>query len=293
MDQKQLFELKVKNLDHTILTFHANNHYRRKYIRSFLTDELILYLYQNENMSANAISVYFRDCGLKIGGAEYIINRLKEAGIQPRNIPITANMPSVRCKHKNTLKQKYGVDNISQIEEVKRKKKQRCLDTYGVDNNFKSEEVKTKIKEFWQREYGADHVSEVMNRKCYSLSKPHKAVMAILDDFSIIYEFETNEYFRAYNNILQKRFCPRVDIYIPHLKLVIEVFGSYWHANPKLYKDDDVFYTFLGKMTANQIWLKDEIKLEHIKSLGYNIEVIWDDEIVPDKIQKILAKYEN
>jgi G:T-mismatch repair DNA endonuclease (very short patch repair protein) len=293
MNQKQLFEAAVKNLDYEILNLHVNNHKRRKYVRSLLTDELILFLYGDEQMSANAIAAYFQNHGIKISGADYIISRLKVLNVQTRDISTSANMQSVRCKQKNTLKQKYGVENISQIEDVKQKKKQQCINKYGVDNNFKSAEIKNKIKEYWQREYGANHVSEVINRKCYSLTKPHRAVIDILNALNVSHEFETNKYFRAYNNILQKRFCPRVDLYIPHLKLVIEVFGSYWHANPKSYKENDLFYTFYGKMTAQQIWLKDKIKLDHIKSLSYNIEVVWDDEITTERIQEILNKYEN
>lgn len=291
MNLKQLFE--SNTLDYETLNLHSNNHSRRKYVRSIVTDELIKFLYINEQMSANAIAAYLKAYGIKISGADYIIARLRDLKIDTRNISTTANMQAVRLKQKNTLKQKYGVDNISQIEQVKQKKKTQCLEKYGVDNNFKSAEIKEKIKEFWQREYGANHVSEVIDRKCYSLTKPHKAVIEILNNLNVKHEFEENKYFRAFNNVLQKRFCPRVDLYIPHLKLVIEVFGSYWHANPKKYKPNDLFYTFQGKMTAQQIWLKDQIKLEHIQSLGYNIEVVWDDEINEEKIREILNKYEN
>ena len=291
MTPKQIFESKA--LDHKILKLHSNNHNRRKYVRSIITNELIEFLYIDEQMSANAIAAYFKTYGIKISGADYIITRLRDLKIETRGISTTANLQSVRCRQLNTLKQKYNVENISQIEDVKQKKKMQCLKKYGVDNNFKSDKIKEKIKDFWQREHGADHVSEVVNRKCFRLTKPHRAVVDILNNLNVSHEVETNKYFRAFNNVMQKRFCPVADLYIPHLKLVIEVFGSYWHANPKKYKPSDLFYTFQGKMTAQQIWLKDQIKLEHIKSLGYNIEIVWDDEISETKIREILNKYEN
>lgn len=291
MNPIQLFESKI--LDYEILNLHSNNHTRRKYIKSIVTDELIKFLYFDKQMSANSIATYLKSYGLKTGGSCYIIDRLHHLGIETRGTSTSAKMESVRSKQKNTLKQKYGVENISQIEEVKQKKREQCLEKYGVDNNFKSIEIKNKIKEYCQREYGVDSMIEIFGRKCFSLTKPHKLVINILENLNIKYEAETNKYFKAFNNVINKRFCPRVDLYIPDIKLVIEIFGSYWHANPKVYKPNDLFYTFYGKMTAQQIWLKDQIRIEHIQSLGYSLEVIWDDEICETKIKEILKKYEN
>ena len=244
-------------------------------------------------MSANKIASYFIDSGIKICGADYIIRRIKQLGLKSRTISESCYLESVSSQKKKTIKEKYGVDNVSQIEEIKEKKRKKCLETYGVDNNFKSDEIKQKIKKFWLTEYGADNVSQVFYRKCYNLTKPHRKVIELLNSINIEHENETSKYFKAYNSILGRNYCPRVDLYVPHLRLVIEIFGCYWHANPKLYKENDIFYTFYGKETAKDIWLRDKIKIDHIKNLGYNIEIIWEDEIEFDYIQHIIEKYEN
>ena len=86
------------------------------------------------------------------------------------------------CKRKNSLKQKYGVENVFQLEKVKNKikktnikrygvenisqdlntkikkdetKKKTNLEKYGVENVFQLEEVKEKIKQTNIEKYGA------------------------------------------------------------------------------------------------------------------------------------------
>lgn len=47
-------------------------------------------------------------------------------------------------KVREKVKQKYGVENISQIKEVKEKVKETVLKKYGVDNISKSIDIKNK-----------------------------------------------------------------------------------------------------------------------------------------------------
>ena len=47
----------------------------------------------------------------------------------------------------NTINEKYGVSNISQLESIKIKKQQTCLIHYGVNNPLKNNKIKNKVKE--------------------------------------------------------------------------------------------------------------------------------------------------
>ena len=49
-------------------------------------------------------------------------------------------------KNKNTIMQKYGVEFIGQVSDVKEKKKETCLQKYGVDNVLKNKDIINKIK---------------------------------------------------------------------------------------------------------------------------------------------------
>jgi hypothetical protein len=296
MTPKEKFE--TVKLDFELLKAHPNNHQRRKYIREVVTDELLLFLYLEEKLSANSIVQYLKTFGVNTGGAGFIIQRLqKDLKINTRSISDSCALEQVKILKAKSIKRKYGDDitNVSQSSVVKDLKRQKCLLVYGVDNNFKSPIIKKKIKDFWVTNYGVEHPSELPGffKRRFRLSKPHRDVLLILDDLHITYEFETNKHFKAYNPILDRRFCPVADIYIPSKRLVVEVNGCYWHANPKIYKATDLFNTVAGKVEASQIWLKDKIKRDHILGLNFNFEVIWSDEVTKEKVTSIIENYED
>lgn len=56
--------------------------------------------------------------------------------------------------HIKTIKSKYGVDNISQIQSVKDKKTESSFFKYGTDNVLQSEIIKDKIKVTLLEKYG-------------------------------------------------------------------------------------------------------------------------------------------
>lgn len=83
------------------------------------------------------------------------------------------------CSIKHSVKEKYGVDNIFQLQEIQDKSRQTCLERYGtenysqseegkmkfkarsvllygVENPFQSEEIKRRIKETNLKRYGAE-----------------------------------------------------------------------------------------------------------------------------------------
>ena len=64
------------------------------------------------------------------------------------------NDDNVRKVYKNTIISKYGVDNPSKSEDIKRKKAKTCYKHYGVCNPFESDEIKDKIRETNLSRYG-------------------------------------------------------------------------------------------------------------------------------------------
>jgi|688.fasta_scaffold47265_5 hypothetical protein len=82
------------------------------------------------------------------------------------------------------------------------------------------------------------------------------------------------------------------DIYIPYLNLIIEYNGDYWHCNPIKY-DGDYFNQKKNKY-AKDIWEYDRVKLELVRSYGYNLEVVWETDLKHDKnlIKKIINIYD-
>lgn len=97
---------------------------------------------------------------------------------------------------KNIILLKYGVENISQSEEIKNKKKETTLKNYGVEHNSQSaiiknkkietslknygveypqqsQEVRNKSKQTCLQNYGVEHpnqnekIMEIVSKKCY------------------------------------------------------------------------------------------------------------------------------
>jgi very-short-patch-repair endonuclease len=113
-------------------------------------------------------------------------------------------------KIKNTVKNKYGVDNVFQLEEVKnkikqtnkknlgvenpsqnkiiiRKVKNTCLNKYGVDSYSKTKEYKQRVEKTCEEKYG--YKNPVNNNKI-----KQKMVNTIIDKYGVDHYTKTDEY---------------------------------------------------------------------------------------------------
>lgn len=61
---------------------------------------------------------------------------------------------------------------------------------------------------------------------------------------------------------------------------VIEYNGSYWHADPRLYKADDIVH---HNHIASDIWDRDNHKKEIYNKLGYEVITVWSKDFLEDK----------
>ena len=85
-------------------------------------------------------------------------------GIKKDPKQIAANISS-------TIRKKYGVDNISQLEEIKIKKREIALANYGTDTFLKTEEFKKKSKSSKLKKYGDENYNNRDKAKKYCLEK--------------------------------------------------------------------------------------------------------------------------
>ena len=69
-----------------------------------------------------------------------------------------------------------------------------------------------------------------------------------------------------------------VDIFVPSQNKVIELYGDYWHANPKKYDGD--YFNDLIKLTAQEIWERDRKREREIIEAGYKLKIIWECDIM-------------
>ena len=74
---------------------------------------------------------------------------------------------------------------------------------------------------------------------------------------------------------------------------VIEVFGDYWHFNPKIYDGEEVQRMgSKGALKAKDTWEYDKYVINGMKKLGCKVIVIWESELNElDRITKKILKF--
>ena len=142
------------------------------------------------------------------------------------------------------------VSNLSNDEKVERSVKYSNTQKQFW-GNLTSQEKSDRMKHLWNG----------------NISKLELRIQLILSKLMVSYttQFELNNKF--------------FDFRVTNTKLIIEVNGDYWHANPKIYKCDDLINYPNGSFRAKDIWLRDDIKNSFAESNGYTIVKIWEQEM--------------
>lgn len=78
----------------------------------------------------------------------------------------------------------------------------------------------------------------------------------------------------------------KVDYFVKDTGKIIEFYGDYWHANPCKYNSTDIVnYPHNKKYIAQDIWDKDQLRLEYIKKIPYvkDILIVWEYDFIKNK----------
>lgn len=68
------------------------------------------------------------------------------------------------------------------------------------------------------------------------------------------------------------------DGYDPTTNTIYEFHGTYWHGDPRVYEADEINHA--NRCTFGELYEKTKSKEETIKSLGYNLVVMWENDFV-------------
>lgn len=75
-----------------------------------------------------------------------------------------------------------------------------------------------------------------------------------------------------------------VDGYISEKNIVIEFYGDYWHANPKVYNEDKIIKYFKGNLISKEVWEHDDKrKNEIVNKLNCKFIVVWEKDYCENK----------
>ena len=210
---------------------------------------------------------------------------IKEVRYQAYNKTTNNNKEKYYCNHKDCInkkreksnKQKYGIKNVFELENVKDKIiktnfkrygvknpqqnkeiKQKTIETiklkYGVENVFQSKNIKEKIKKTMIKKYGVEYPQQ--SKLIRSRSSSHKSSSLEIELFNFVNKNNDNN-IRSSRKII---IGLELDIYLPDLKLAFEFNGLYWHN--ELFKDKNYHLN----------------KTELCESKGIQLIHIWEDD---------------
>lgn len=220
--------------------------------------------------SSNIIS---QKLGISVG---CFINLLRLYGIKTRSVQESTKLPLKKEKCINTNLERYGSShNMNRDHPSRKKMKENLLEKYGVENVFQLEEVKEKIKHTLIEKYNVESPYKIKtSRGSKVYSSVHKKVVSYLLDQKIDILIEKK--LGKKNSSIYYSY----DIIVNNTNKLIEVNGDYWHGNPEIYKPYDIILKGTSaETTVSEKWKKDEEKINYAKQNGYDVYVIWEKDL--------------
>ena len=204
-------------------------------------------------------------------------------------------------KIKETNNLKYGCDFYVLADDFKEKSEKTSLKNWGTVHPMKSDIIKERIKESNLEKYGTEYTAstewqkEKTRQTCldkYGTTYPvsHFArVRSWLEDEICAYIDTLSLEYQKNNRILLHG--KEIDLFFPKLNKSIEIQGTYWHADPKIYNES--YYNKAKNMTAKEIWEYDAIKKKEIEALGISFFYIWENDWINNNeiIKKEIKEY--
>jgi len=195
------------------------------------------------------------------------------------------NAENIIEKRSAMMLEKYGVENIMQLQEIKEKNKETKKNNI-INNIFNGDRIKNNniIPLFKQEEYiGSkqkykwqckkcntefyDYVSSGFDPRCptcnpWGSSSYEKEIQQFLDNNNVKYSLNDRTIIPPYE----------VDIYIPSHNLAIEIDGLYWHSD--IYKEKEYHRMKTNLCEDRGIRLvhifEDELEQLNIKEIVFN-----------------------
>jgi G:T-mismatch repair DNA endonuclease (very short patch repair protein) len=247
-----------------------------------------------------------------------VLEKRKQNNNKKYGVDSPSKLNDVKEKVKNTCLKKYGTKSPFQNKQIQDQAKKIWMEKYGVNNPSKLESVKekkriNKIEKYFIQLFNSNRLKNLITPlftmdtykgtkndtghlfykfqcnkcgnifdaslangqiprcfKCHPVSNftiPHKIVCEYLDSQNIPYEVE--KYIKPYS----------VDIFVEPNK-IIEIYGDYWHGNPKFYKEDDeIHFTKDNFILVKERRNKDKARIDYLTNKGNETLIIWENDI--------------
>lgn len=222
-------------------------------------------IWKSESFKAEVNNIMLSKYGKKrICNVEQII----KTNMERYGVKFAPQIPGFVEKRIKTSLEKYGTEFPIQSFIIKEKIKQTVNSRTQEQKDAISQKISKMQKERWEN-LSEDEKEEILKRlHNITTSNIEKRVGIILHDLDINY---THSFYIAHRQF---------DFLLNDICLILEVNGDYWHANPRLYKKDDVLHFPNGvEKKAERVWLKDTVKCNIAKRRGYKVVYLWEFDI--------------
>ncbi len=244
-----------------------------------------------ENRKSTNIEKYGSTCSLHgiTEKGEKIKEKVKETLIEKYGVDNPFKSKKIKEKIMNKLKEKYGTENISKLEEIKKKKKETIIKKYGVSHQMLSENIKEKIKKTNLEKYNTTHPSkneEIKIRKKNTFKKK----------YNVEHPFNLPGIVEKKNKTMIEKYGT-TNSWLKPTKIILEnnlSIKEWYHSQTNLMPSYGwIMKHFVGRNEISQDELTNIISNFHEKKSSLEIlsEKIFNLEYYNKKVEKIEKNY--
>ncbi len=249
-----------------------------------------------------------------VGRNKEIQEKIKQTNLERYGVEYFPN----REVSKQTMLLRYGVEYSGQSAELTKKRENTCLNRYGVISPTAAEAIKTKIKQTNLKNHGGVHSSQQHMSGIISLLndenwinnhyvvKPTTAkqlaedvgttgttLLRYIHDHDIKIKPQSkksavcarwlNHISNEHQIILEHEYrIPKTqysaDGYHRETNTIYEFHGDFYHGNPSKYNPE--FLNTKANKTMGELYQKTIERENKIRSLGYNLVVMWESDFI-------------
>ena len=195
--------------------------------------------------------------------------------------------------------QKYGIEKGLKIWNERQEKWKKTMDNKPEEEKIRINKLKGITLENMIRKYGPIDGAEKYNDWKLSRKPTVKSISKISQElFFQILEKINDKNIKFGKHGKEFYIKTKSGIYFYDFrcnKKIIEFNGDIFHANPKIYSENDFPNFYNPNLSARDIWIMDKKKLKVLEEFGFNYLIIWESDYKndPDKILKECLEFLN
>ncbi len=250
-----------------------------------------------EKLKQTCINIYGVD---NIRKSDTFKQKVKQTCLDKRGVSHHLQTDDCMQKLRDTNKERYGVEYAGQVDDFKEKTNATNLEKYGTERPAQRhllevlhllDDAVWLDNQYTIRGKTSVEIANDLNTTSFTvLNYLHKHGIVVKQQFNAsrtcVQWLESimnseNVYIQHGENGGEFSFNPsdkkqKADGYCAETNTIYEFHGDYWHGNPTLYESN--FVNSVNYKTMGELYQKTIERENKIKSLGYNLVVMWEND---------------